>query len=143
MGLIGGPRKPKADEKGSLAEAVRMLGSEMRQIREILDAGLVEVADAMGQWMEDHRPEVPEEEWQSEDEAEVEEDVRELMAEKEAFREFLKERARLRDAVQAALVGPEGVTEAPANDEGNVVEVEGGVSGDSAVGGSTEPIPEN
>ena len=53
-GPIGGPKEPEADEKGSLAEAVRMLGSEMRQIREILDEGLAEMADAMGQWMEDH-----------------------------------------------------------------------------------------
>ena len=39
MGSNGGPdrrpRKPEADKKGLLAEAVRMLGSEMRQIREI------------------------------------------------------------------------------------------------------------
>jgi len=53
-GPIGGPRKPEADEKGSLAEAVKMLGNEMRQIREILDEGLAEMADAMGRWMEDH-----------------------------------------------------------------------------------------
>ena len=53
-GLIGGPRKPEADEKGLLAEAVRMLGSEMRQIRQILDVGLAEMADAMGRWMDDH-----------------------------------------------------------------------------------------
>ena len=68
------------------------------------------------------------------------EDVRELAEEKEAFREFLKERAKVRDAVQAATVGPDGTTEAPANNEGNVVEgdvveggvVKGGVNGDSA-----------
>ena len=53
-GLIGGLKKPKADEKGSLAEAVRVLGSEMRQIRGILDVGLAEMADTMGRWMEDH-----------------------------------------------------------------------------------------
>ena len=88
-GLIGGLKEPEADEKGSLAEAVRMLGSEMRQIREILDEGLAEMADTMGQWMEDHRPEVPEEEWHSEEEAKVVEDVRELAEEKRAFREFL------------------------------------------------------
>ena len=41
-------------EKGSLAEAVRVLGSEMRQIREILDVGLWDVVEAMGRWMEDH-----------------------------------------------------------------------------------------
>ena len=128
-------------EKGLLAEAVRVLGSEMRQIREILDEGLTEMVDAMGRWMEDHQPEVLEEEWHSEEEAE----------EKQVFREFLKERARLRDVVQAALVRPKGVTEAPANNEGNVVEgdiveggvAEGGVNGDSAVVGGTEPIPEN
>ena len=65
------------------------------------------------------------------------------MAEKEAFREFLKERARLRDEAQAASVRPEGVTEAPADDEGNVVEVEGGTNGDSAVISGTEPTPIN
>ena len=37
-----------------MAEAVRMLGSEMRQIREILDEGLMEMVDAMGWWTEDH-----------------------------------------------------------------------------------------
>ena len=142
-GPIRGPKKPEADEKALLAEAVRVLGSEMRQIREILDMGLWDVVEAMGWWMEDHRPEVPEEEWHSEDEAEVQEDARELTAEKEAFREFLKERARLRDEAQAASVGPEGVTEAPADDEGNVVEVEGGTNGDSAVNSGTEPTPEN
>ena len=123
-----------------------MLGSEMRQIREILDEGLAEMADAMGRWMEDHRPEVPEEEWHSEEEAEVVEDIRELAEEKEAFREFLKERARLRDEVQAASVGPKGVTEAPANNEGNGVEggvVDGGVNGGSVDIGSTEPTPED
>ena len=131
-----------------MAEVVRMLGSEMRQIREILDEGLAEMADAMGRWMEDHRPEVLEEEWHSEEEAEVVEDVRELAEEKEAFSEFLKERVKARDA---ATVGPDGTTEAPANNEGNVVEgdvveggvAEGGVSGDSAIVGGTEPIPEN
>ena len=135
--------KPEADEKGSLAEAVRVLGSEMRQIREILDVELWDVAEAMSRWMEDHRPEVPEEEWHSEDEAEVQEDARELTAEKEAFREFLKERARLRDPV---TVGPDGTTKAPANNEGNVVEgdvVEGGVNGSSVDIGGTEPTPEN
>ena len=145
-GPIRGPRKPEADKKGSLAEAVRVLGSKMRQIRGILDVGLVEMADAMGRWMEDHRPEVLEEEWHSEEEAEVVEDVRELVEEKEALREFLKERVRLRDEVQAALAGPEGVTEAPADNEGNVVEggiVEGGVNGDSAVISGSEPTPEN
>ena len=79
------------------------------------------------------------------------EDVRELAEEKEAFREFLKKRAKVRDAAQVATVGPDGTTEAPANNKGNVVEgdiveggvVEGGVSGDSAIVGSTEPTPEN
>ena len=79
------------------------------------------------------------------------EDVRELAEEKEAFREFLKERAKARDAAQAATVGPDGTTEAPANNEGNVVEgdvveggvAEGGVSGDSAVVGGTKATPEN
>ena len=114
-----------------MAEAVRVLGSEMRQIRAILDEGLMEMADAMGRWMEDHRPEVPEEEWHSEEEAEVVEDVRELAEEKEAFREFLKERAKARDVAQVATVGPDGTTEAPANNEGNMVEgdvVKGGVA---------------
>ena len=91
-----------------MAEAVRMLGSKMRQIREILDEGLAEMVDAMGWWMEDHRPEVPEEEWHSEEEAEVVEDVRELAEETEAFREFLKERAKARDA---ATVGPDRTTD--------------------------------
>ena len=53
-GLIRGPKKTKADKKGSLAEVVRVLGSEMGQIRRILDVGLVDVADAMSWWMEDH-----------------------------------------------------------------------------------------
>ena len=141
-GPIGGLKKPEVDEKGLLAEAVRVLGSEMRQIREILDVGLWDVVEAMSRWMEDHRPEVPEEEWHSEDEAEVQEDARELTAEKEVFREFLKERVRLRDEVQAASVRPKGVTKAPANNEGNGAEgsvVEGG----SVDIGSTEPTPEN
>ena len=150
-GPIGGPKKPEVDKKGSLAEVVRVLGSKMRQIREILDEGLAEMADAMGQWMEDHQPEVLEEEWHSEEEVEVEEEVRDLAEEKWVFREFLKERARLRDAAQAASVGPKGVTKAPANNEGNVVEggvveggvVEGGVNGDSVVIGGTEPSPKN
>ena len=71
--------------------------------------------------------------------------------EKEAFREFLKERARLRDEAQVVMVSPDGTSEAPANNEGNVVEgdvaeggvAEGGVSGDSAVVGGTEPTPKN
>ena len=64
------------------------------------------------------------------------------MAEKEVFREFLKERARLRDEAQVASVGPEGVTEAPANNEGDGAEgsvVEGG----SVDIGGTESTPEN
>ena len=76
-GPIGGLKRPEVDEKALLAEAVRVLGSEMRQIREILDVGLWDVAEVMSRWMEDHRPKVPEEEWQSEDEAEVQEDARE------------------------------------------------------------------
>ena len=74
------------------------------------------------------------------------EDVRELAEEKEAFREFLKERAKARDAAQVVTVSPDGTTEAPANNKGNVVEgdvVEGGVNGDSAVVGGTEPTPKN
>ena len=67
--------------------------------------------------------------------------------EKEAFREFLKERVRLRDEVQAASVGPEGVTKAPADNKGNMVEgggeVKGGANGDSATIGGTKPTPEN
>ena len=59
------------DEKGLLAEAVRVLASEMGQIRGILDEGLMEMVDVMGQWMEDHQPEVPEEKWHSEDKVEV------------------------------------------------------------------------
>ena len=105
-----------------------MLGSEIGQIRRILDVGLVDVADAMSWWMEDHWPKVPEEEWQSEDKAEVEEEVRDLAEEKQAFREFLKERARARDAMQAASVGPNRTTEASAGNEGNMVgEVQLGV----------------
>ena len=88
VGPMGGPKKPKVDKKGLLAEAVRVLGSEMRQIREILDVGLWDVAEAMSWWMEDHQQEVPEEEWHSEDEVEVEEEVRELVVEKEVFRKF-------------------------------------------------------
>ena len=42
------------DEKGSLAEVVQVLGNEMGQIRRILDVGLVDVVDAMSQWMEDY-----------------------------------------------------------------------------------------
>ena len=54
VGLIRGPKKPKADKKASLAEAVRVLESEAGHIRRILDIGLVDLADAMTQWMEDH-----------------------------------------------------------------------------------------
>ena len=79
------------------------------------------------------------------------EDVRELAEEKEVFREFLKERAKARDAAQVAMVGPNGTTKAPANNKGNMVEgdiveggvAEGGVNRDSAVVGSTESTPEN
>ena len=53
-GLIGGLKKTEANEKRLVAEAVRVLGSEMGQIRRILDIGLTDVADAMTQWMEDH-----------------------------------------------------------------------------------------
>ena len=59
------------------------------------------------------------------------------------FREFLKERARVRDA---ALVGPKGTTEAPAGNKGGVVEggiVKGGVNRGLVDIGSTEPTPEN
>ena len=118
MGPIGGMKTSEADEKGSLAEAVRVIASEMGQIRGILDIGLWDVAEAMSWWMEDHQPEVLEEEWHSEDKVEVEEEARDLVEEKEVFREFLKERARARDAVQAVLVSPEGTTEAPAGNEG-------------------------
>ena len=58
----------------------------------------------------------------------------------------MKERARLRDTAQAASFGPEGVTEAPANNKGNGVEggvVEGGVNGGSVDISGTEPTPEN
>ena len=48
------------------------------------------MADAMSQWMEDHQPKVPEEEWHSEDEVEVIEDVKGLV--EEVFREYLRER---------------------------------------------------
>ena len=77
---------------------------------------------------------------------EVQEEVRDLVEEKQAFREFLKERVRARDAVQAAMVGPDRNTEAPAGNEGDVVEggvVEGGSNGDSVIIGSTEPTTEN
>ena len=120
-GLIGGPREIEAEEKGSLAEVVKVLVSEMGQIRGILDVGLWDVAEAMNRWMEDHRPEVPEEEWHSEEEAEVEEEARDLVEEKQVFREFLKERVRVRDAAQAVSVGPKGTTKAPADNEGSVV----------------------
>ena len=53
-GLIEGLKETEVDEKGSLAEAVRVLGSEMGQIRGILDVGLVDLVDMMTQWMEDH-----------------------------------------------------------------------------------------
>ena len=79
------------------------------------------------------------------------EHIRELVEEKEAFWEFLKERVKARDAAQAAMVSPDRTTEAPANNEGNVVEgdraeggvAEGGVNGDSAIVSGTEPTPEN
>ena len=54
VGPIGGPKQIEMGEKESLAEAVRVLGSEMRQIREILDVGLWDVVEAMSWWMEDH-----------------------------------------------------------------------------------------
>ena len=68
---------------------------------------------------------------------EVEEGVRELVAKKEAFREFLKERARVRDVVQVVTVSPEGTTEAPADNEGSVA-AEGVVEGSVAIGGANE-----
>ena len=150
-GLIGGLKKPKVDEKGSLAEVVRVLGSEVGQIRGILDVGLVDLVDMMTWSMDDHRPEVPEEKWYSEDEAEVEEEVRELVVEKEAFREFLRERPRVRDVVQMASVSPKRTTEARADNKGSVaVEgvVEGGVAdwganGDLVDISSAEPAPES
>ena len=49
MGLIGGPKETEVKERGSLAEAVRVLGSEMGQIRGILNVGLAEVVKAMSQ----------------------------------------------------------------------------------------------
>jgi hypothetical protein len=54
VGPIRGPKENKVGEKGSLAEAVRVLGSEMGNIRRILDIGLAEVAEVMSWWMEDH-----------------------------------------------------------------------------------------
>ena len=53
-GPIGGLKETEVGEKGLLAEAVRVLGSEMGQIRRILDIGLWDIAEAMSQWMEDH-----------------------------------------------------------------------------------------
>ena len=53
-GLIRGLKEIKVGEKGSLAEAVRVLGSEMGKIRGILDVGLADLVDAMTWWMEDH-----------------------------------------------------------------------------------------
>ena len=71
------------------------------------------------------------------------------LVEEEVFREYLRERVRIKDAVQVVLVGPEGTIEAPANNEGNVVE--GGVVGGivrGVIGGSVtvsgaKPAPEN
>ena len=62
------------------------------------------------------------------------------MEEKEAIREFLRERARAKDVVQAASVSSEGTTEAPASNKGSMAE--GGVVGGSVTVGSTEPVPE-
>ena len=73
-----------------------------------------------------------------------------MVEEKQAFREFLKERERARDAAQVEMVSPDRNTEAPAGNEGDVVEggvvkggvVEGGLNGDSVIIGSTEPTTE-
>ena len=54
MGLIRGPKNHKVDEKGWLAEAVRVLGSEVGKITGILDVGLADLADTMTQWMDNH-----------------------------------------------------------------------------------------
>ena len=70
------------------------------------------------------------------------------MAEKEAFRELLKERARARDA---PLVGPDRTTEAPAGNEEDVVEggvveggvVEGGANRDLVIISGAKPAPKN
>ena len=76
---------------------------------------------------------------------EVEEEARDLVEEKEVFREFLRERARVREVVQAVLVSPKGTTEAPADNKGSIVGgvVKGGVYGDSVVIGGAEPAPKN
>ena len=76
---------------------------------------------------------------------EVEEEARELVEEKEVFREFLRERARARDVAQAASVGLKGTTKAPPNNKGNMAEVGvvGGVIGGSVAVGSAEPVPKN
>ena len=66
--------------------------------------------------------------------------------EKEAFREFLKERSRVRDVAQVALVSHDRTTKAPAGNKGGVVEggvVEGGVNGGLVDIGGTKPTPEN
>ena len=52
-GLIRGLRETKVGEKGSFAEVVRVLGSEMGQIRRILDIGLWDVVEVMSWWMEE------------------------------------------------------------------------------------------
>ena len=52
---------------------------------------------------------------------EVEEEVRDLVEEKEVFREFLRERVRVRDAAQVVSVSPEGTTEVPESNERPVV----------------------
>ena len=54
LGSNGGLKEPEADKKGSLAEVVRVLASEVGQIRGILDVGLAEMVEAMSWWMEDH-----------------------------------------------------------------------------------------
>ena len=88
-GLIGGLKRNKVDEKGSLAEAIRVLESEAGKIRRTLEKGLRDMVDVMSQWMEDHQPKVLEEEWQLENEVEVIEDVKGLVEEKEVFRESI------------------------------------------------------
>jgi hypothetical protein len=71
---------------------------------------------------------------------EVEEEARDLVEEKEAFREFLRKRARVREV---ALVGLKGTTEAPVDNEGSIVwgVVKGGVNGDLVIIGSAELTP--
>ena len=53
VGLIRGLKRVEVD-KGFIAEAIRVLGSEAGQIKRILDVGLTDLADTMSWWMEDH-----------------------------------------------------------------------------------------